>query len=67
MARTDRYIREEENVLRKENRETHYTIRLHFAKENKDDEIIEEIQKLLTETYIRSVTDKGGSHDGSDR
>lgn len=55
MTKADNYIREENNVLKKENTETEYTVRLHFAEDNKDNNILEEIQRILTETYIKNL------------
>lgn len=60
MIMMDNDNREENIDLRKESREAQYTVRLHFAQENKDNHIAEEIQKLLTETYIRNFIPKGG-------
>lgn len=60
MTKMDYYLREEDHVLRKENSETNFTVRLHFAKEDKDEAIIEEIQEILLETYTRNFIPKGG-------
>ncbi len=59
MTKTEQYIRENENVLKRENTETKFTVRLHFSKNNTDREMTEEIQKLLLETYISHLKRKG--------
>ncbi len=59
MTKTEQYIRENENVLKRENAETKFTVRLHFSKNNTDREMTEEIQKLLLETYISHLKRKG--------
>ena len=55
MEKIGNYIKED-NVLKKVDSETGFTIRLHFAEENTGNNMIEEIQKLLTETYIENLT-----------
>ncbi len=55
MEKTGDYSKED-NVLKKADSETGFTIRLHFAGDNADNSIMEEIQKLLTETYIKNLT-----------
>lgn len=55
MAKTGNYIREENNILKKENTETGYTVRLHFTENNGGNNILEEIQNILIETYIKNL------------
>lgn len=51
---------ENNNVVRNGNGGTEFTVRLHFAKKNQDAHILEEIQEILAETYIRHIRQKGG-------
>lgn len=60
MIKTERYLREENHVLRKENSETNFTVRLHFEEDYGDEKIMEELQEILFETYIRNFIPKGG-------
>ena len=48
------YTKEGNNVLRKNDSQTGYTVRLHFTKGN-DNKIVEEVQKILIGTYIESL------------
>lgn len=59
MIQTDRYSREEENVLKRENKETQFTVRLHFAQHDKSSRLVQDIQKILTETFIDSFSHRG--------
>lgn len=52
MTRTDYYSREEQNILRKENSAGGFTVRLHFKQDEEDDRLLEEMQKILLETYL---------------
>ena len=58
MEKTGDYIRKEDDVLEKTDSETGFTIRLHFAEDNTGDSVIEEIQRLLTETYIKNLRER---------
>lgn len=58
MTKTGEYTREGNYVLRRENPETNYTVRLHFTQKDADRHIVEEIQEILTETYIRNFRNK---------
>jgi len=60
MAKVGNYTREGKNVLKKEDSETEFTVRLHFMESKKDNNVLEEIQKILTEAYIKNLTFKGG-------
>lgn len=56
MEKTGNYIKDKNNVLRKESGDTqYYTVRLHFPETRSDNYAMEEVQKILTETYIRSL------------
>ena len=55
MEKTGDYFKED-NVLKKTDSETGFTIRLHFAEDHTGNSMIEEIQKLLTEAYIENLT-----------
>lgn len=59
MSEKDDYIREEKNILTRKSSDTKYTVRLHFTQNDTDDAILEEIQKILTETYIRHLRAEG--------
>lgn len=59
MTKINYYLREEDHVLRKENSETNFTVKLHFAKEDRDETIIDEIQEILLETYTKNYIPKG--------
>lgn len=65
MTKTGEYSWEGSHVLRRENPETGYTVRLHFAEGNADQGIVEEIQDILAEAYMRNRMTKGGEGLGS--
>ena len=50
----------EDVVLKKTDSETGFMIRLHFMQDHEDGNVVEEIQRILTETYIRRLAMKGG-------
>lgn len=55
------YTKEENNVLRRNNSKTDFTVRLHFTEENDSNKIVEDVQKILIGTYVRGLTSsKGG-------
>ncbi len=58
MTRTDYYSREDTNILRKENSAGNFTVRLHFKQDEEDDRLLEEMQKILLETYLANVNAK---------
>lgn len=60
MVKTGEYRKEGNLVLRRENPETNYTVRLHFTEGKTECHIVEEIRDILTETYIRNFMKKEG-------
>lgn len=54
------YTKEENNVLKKENGKTGYTVRLHFTEDNDNEKVIKNIQNILIRTYVLNLTSKGG-------
>lgn len=61
MINPNHYVREDKNVLKKENSEAEFTVRLHFAENYKNEKMIEEIQEILFETYMRNLNLKGSN------
>ncbi len=59
MGKAGGYTREENNVLTKEDSKNGYKVRLHFTEDKENCCMIEELQKLLVETYINNLLRKG--------
>lgn len=60
MGNGDAYTREGNNMLRKNDSGTEYTVRLHFSENTDSDKLIEEVQKILAETFVRELVFRGG-------
>lgn len=56
MTQTDYDSREEDKILRKENEQTQFTVRLHFTQNGQSGRLVQDIQKILTETFINSFS-----------
>lgn len=56
MTQTDYDSREEDKILRKENEQTQFTVRPHFTQNGQSGRLVQDIQKILTETFINSFS-----------
>lgn len=61
MKRTERYTKEQNNVLVAATEESGYLVRMHFTEDKEGSRgTIAELQKILVESYINSLINKGG-------